>query len=237
MVNDKTKKQLLFTSLVLAVAIFSLGIVFGWYLDNMRSNDILEIIQQNELDTESYLVEQQYIESFDKELACEVLENRVPVLNDQLGEVGHKLVYYKGKNVFEKDEFDYLQRKHFILKVRFWNMLSYLKKNCDYEGIVILYFYEENHQESTNQGYALDDLNKEYNYSLTILSFDVNYDKEPLIGILKDRYDIETTPTIIYNDKIKTEGFVSVDELKEILKVLQSTSSRLEDSDQIFTNI
>ncbi len=215
-IEKRYRRHLLLTSAVLATAVFLAGILFGWSLDHFRTTEILTTIKQNELSTESYLVEQQFIDSFGGD-KCELLTARVDTLRDSTNQIGKQLACWGGKSTFKEADFDYLKRKYTILEVRFLMLINDLKQECGQDYNIILSFYKIDEDASIRQGYVLDSLNDKYNNTLIILSFDKYYTDEPLIDILATRYGIERTPAIVVNGKVK-QGFVPESELDKLIK-------------------
>lgn len=204
-------------SLVLTIVVFMLGYAFGWTLDYFKESDVLDKIKQNELDTESFLVEQQFSEDLSKTDRCELLTSRIDYLQTNIREIGDDLSQWDKDNLFNKEDFDYLKRKYVLLEVRFLMLLDDLKQTCGVDYNLIIFFYEIDQTESARQGYVLDNLVKEYD-NLIILSIDKNYFDEPLVELLISKYDIIDAPTLIINNKIKLEGFTSQAKVESAVK-------------------
>jgi len=214
MINRRYRKYLLVSSFVIAILIFSSGLFVGYSLDTFKVNDILSATQQNELSTESYLTELQFIDVFGGN-KCSLLVSRVDEIKTVLGETRTKLAKY-GVSFAKKQDFDYLKRKHVISQIRFMLLIEGLNTECGADYDTILFFYEIDQQSSSNQGYALDKLGGQ-NDKLVVLSFDLNYKDEALTDLLATKYDIESTPQIVINEKTLESGFVSEEELKNYL--------------------
>lgn len=215
--SKKYKKHLLITSLVLASVIFLAGIALGWTLDHFRVNEVLDTIKQNELDTESYLVEQEFIKNFGGD-SCELLSPRVTNLQSQITIIGHQLSKWgESSRSFKQQDFDYLKRKYFILETRAFMLIEGLKDTCGVDYNTILYFYSIDDEESLRQGYVLDELVRKYD-NLIVLSIDKDYTDEPLIDVLNSKYEITAAPTIVVNSNVKLEGFIPRAQIESLIK-------------------
>ena len=211
-------KRIFITSLVIAIIVFVAGILLGYSLDGMRNKDLLENLRQSELNTESYLVHQTFLETFGGN-ECEVLTSRINDMKDLVTSIGSKLTSYSTKSMSESEDMDYLKRKYFISEIKFLTLLQHLKENCEKKFVIILFFYTKDDATSTRQGYILTDLNEKYEDSLIILSLDKDYSDEPLIKTLKLKYNIKESSTLIINNNIKKEGLITEEELIPLIEL------------------
>ena len=213
MVNAEKTKKLIAVSAITATIIFLTGLFLGYTLDSLRGNEVLDNIKQNELDTESLILEQQFLDELGGD-KCEIISNRVLELQPTLTTIGRQLGKWHDAD-FKQQDFDYLKRKYFITEIRFLMLLENLQKSCNSDYNTILFFYQINDDASTRQGYVLDDLvNQQQN--LIVLSIDKNYAEEPLVDILKAKYNINEAPSIVVDGRT-VSGFVGEKELKVLL--------------------
>ncbi|MBS3118019.1 hypothetical protein J4430_04030 [Candidatus Woesearchaeota archaeon] len=207
------KKNIL-VSLAIASLIFIGGLGLGVGIDNLRSKEVLKNLQRNELETESYLLQERLLRDF-KQNACEILSTRINKMKYATVEIGQQLGEYSKKRVSYEKDFDYLKRKYFILEVQFMMLIQDLQKHCDEDIVYILFFYTIDNQESIKQGYVLTNLEKEYEDNLIVLSIDKDYHDEPLVDTLKQGYNITHPTTVVVNDEVIKEGFIGSAELKK----------------------
>lgn len=216
MVSKKYHKYIFLTSGVIALLIFSAGILLGWTLDNYRVNEIIKLIRENEINSESYFVEEEFLETFGGD-KCELLSKRINDLFLKLSKTGQELSLYESKNIFNNGEFDYLRSKYFLLEIKFYTLLYDMDQNCEENRTVILFLYKRDDEASKSQGYVLDSLVKKYKEKLIVLSIDKYYEDEN-IKILSAKYNITKTPTLIINFDLKKEGFMNKEKLDDIIK-------------------
>ena len=216
MVNDKKyKRHLLITSFIVATVIFLAGIALGWTLDNFRISAITTTLNQNELNTESFLLESQFIENFGGDY-CTLLNVRIKDLRNNIVKTSDQLSTWGESKKFKESDFDYLKRKYFLLEIKFLFLLEDMTRTCGKSNDVILFFYKIDDSQSTRQGYALDELRLTRD-DMIILSFDKNYADEPLIGILLTKYGINSTPAVVINGQKVLTGYASAAQIGTFL--------------------
>ncbi len=213
--KDRYQKHIFYTSAIIAVAIFTAGLLLGWTLDNFRINSIIYEMKQNELNTESYLIENDFIKSF-ADTGCSMQRPHIDKLASDLGEIGRELAGYEGKSTFKKEDYEYLTRKYFLMEVRTYTLFKDYTETCGNIS-TILYFYKINDELSIRQGYAIDEIVRNYK-DVYVFSFDIDYDKDPLLDTVKIQYNITKAPSIIVNDKLKHENFAGVETIKGLLR-------------------
>lgn len=203
---------------VLTILIFALAILINYGLDFYRIDGILDVMNEQDLKTQSYLVENDFSETFNIN-NCYKNQQRLLSLKEDINQVGIGLTTYGSLSSFSKSDFNYLRRKYFLLELDFFNMANTLNKKCESNYIPLLFFYELDDPISERQGYILEDIEKSHNQIFT-LSFDIDYKNEPLLDLLKSKYNITKSPSIIFNDE-KIEGLSYTGELnKTIIKAL-----------------
>ena len=216
MVAKINHKKLIFVSLILAILIFVSGILIGITLDELRTNDLAIYLNENELQTQSYLIERQFLQTFGQD-NCDIAQPRIEELSNQLSEIGETLTKYEAKGLFSGSKYSELKNKYFIFEINLYTILKELKEKCPEEDQnIVLYFYDQNQQESLNQGFILDNLVERDN--VTVFSIDRNFnDQDPLVATIKTHYNITASPTIIINFKDKMEGIASLEALRQII--------------------
>jgi len=191
----------------LTVLIFILGIIINYGVDFVRIDSISDSIKEHELRTESFSVETSFLETVGGN-NCDVLDRNMRDLTKELRDVGSKLGSYSGFSWFNRNDFDYLKRKYFLLELRLYSLVLDLNNECAHPYAVALFFYKIDDAASENQGFVLDSLGNRYPDKLLVLSFDKDYKDEPLVSFLINQYNISDAPITII-DKNRFEGYVS----------------------------
>ncbi len=214
MVNKIDYKKFLIISLGISIIIFTSGLLLGIGLDNAKVNELVYNINQNEISTESYSVEKEFLSVFGGD-KCILSDPRVKELSEEIGKIGRLLTKYESTNIFEQSEFDYLKRKYFLLEIKTYSLFNSLKKECSYNYTTILFFYDINDDDSIRQGYVLDAL-VNLNPKTHILSFDRLFKNDPTLETVKIHYNITKAPTLIVNDEIKKENLINLEDLMKL---------------------
>ena len=207
-------KKIVFVSLAITILVFFSGLLLGLSVDDTRLSDLVTDLNKNELNRESYLVEQDFISSFGGD-ACELSNTRVEVLSNELGSLGRLLTKYESKGTLRSSEYDYLKSRYFLLEIKTYTLLNNLKQKCGYNFNTILFFYDINDQSSLNQGYVLDSLVQNQK-SVHVFSFDRNFN-EPALETLKSHYNVIGSPSLVINDGLVEERLMGIEELKSLL--------------------
>ncbi len=209
-------KHIFIISLLITIVVFIGGLFLGWNLDSYRTSDLLTELRQNELDTESYLIEDAFWESYGGE-DCNFVELRLNSISLQLVELGQDLNSYQNKNIFHENEFQYLARRYFLLEIKGYVLYNDLKKKCDLDNDVILFFYSSDDDDSEKQGFVLDRIVETTNGTVDIFSISKDFEGDQTLETIKRYYNITMTPTIIINSENKMEGYVSYTEIESAL--------------------
>ena len=204
------------TSLLITLAIFVGGLLLGFSLDNIRTSQILGGLEGNELDTESFLVEQAFWEEFAGD-DCNFAEPRLNSISKQLTELGQYLEEYEEKSLFEKDEFEYLARRYFLLEIKAYTLEIELREECGLDNTVILFFYGNDDPDSVNQGLILDRIVEKSDSSIDVYSVNKDFEGDEAVDSIKLFYEITDTPTMIINGETRVEGYVNFPSLAETI--------------------
>ena len=212
----KKHKNIFLTSLLLTILIFIAGILLNYGMDFVRINVISDVMISHELSTESYVMEQEFINMFGG-ARCDVMNKRIASLKEEIRQVGADLGSYSRFSFFKKKDFDYLKRKYFLLELEFLNHIQKLNTECGQSFVPILFFYEIDQDDSERQGFILQEVSKNFQDSVVVITLDKDYEDEPLVGLLASRYNVTKAPAIIIND-FKKEGMIYDKELSNIIQ-------------------
>ncbi|MBN1644725.1 hypothetical protein JW851_01625 [Candidatus Woesearchaeota archaeon] len=209
-------RNVLITSLVLTIVIFILGILLNYGLDFIRLGSIMEVINEHELSTDAYLAEALFSDVFDSN-KCTVMNARINSLKMEIQRVGVELGSYSCFSFFNRKDFDYLKRKYFLLELQFLSLITKVNNECNNPYVPILFFYEIDDDLSERQGFILQEISREFEDNIVVLSIDKDYEDEPLVKMLLQKYEITKAPTTIIDD-VKKQGLFYVNELNQIVK-------------------
>jgi len=218
--HKKKQRTIFLTSLILTVLVFSVGVILSYTLDFFRIDEVMGVMESNELDTEAYVLEQDLVDIFGGD-KCSIMHQRIVELKKELTKAGVDLTNYGKLSFFRQKEFDYIKRRYYLIELNFYALVRELNEKCGRRFIPILFFYETDNTKSERQGFILDELSDFYKREVVVLSFDKDYDKEPLVQLLVDRFNVSTSPTMIIDDSMKIERLAYLGELNATITKLK----------------
>ena len=205
-----TKKYLL--AFILTLLIFSGGIVFGIFVENLRVEDAKQLALSEKVSLRSLQLQQNYIESGLAD--CEALNTVLEANIDELGRKMNTVIKYEKKSLFSQEELDLELRDYFLTEIQFLFISQEIDTKCTKDNVKVLYFYDENSLDS--QGTVLDYLKKIFGSRLLVFSFNSAFYQEPMINVLITTYGITQFPAVVVENK-KMEGLTTVEELLKVI--------------------
>ena len=120
-----------------------------------------------------------------------------------------------------KDNEGVLFRKKFytLIELEHFEFVKFLNERCNLTVQTIFFFYSNNASEldrSEDVGRLLTVVHRRTEGTLMIYSFDIDLDSD-LIGKLKNKYDIEKSPTLIINEEVKVENPQNILDIEKYL--------------------
>jgi len=220
---ERGEEQMVKNSFIIAglvtFVVFSSGMLLQWNLDQRRTDDVLQRINDLELTTNSLLVEKELVEVLDYK-ACTIQLQRSRDISKDVDRLGSVLESYRDSSIFDESRYKDLKHQYLLLEIFYWAKLLESKKLCDDANYVtVLYFYNEKCDACKDQGLILTELKKEYGEKLMIFSVDTDFASvETNVNTLVKEYNVTATPTIVIDQYRKLENFISRDRLNsEIL--------------------
>lgn len=186
------RRHVFLTIILASIIVFLTGLILGRQIERAASDDISDFLRENELITESYLIEQALIKASGSE-GCELAKLRIKELSDQLGMIGRRLSVEDADKMLGEKEFNLLKRRYHLMQVRTYFMYRQLAERCDIENDIVLFYYGADSGKSLEQGRILDRLVKEE--GAIVFAVEYNYSRE--LGFVEAFYNITETPTMI----------------------------------------
>ncbi|MBW2977467.1 hypothetical protein KY331_01360 [Candidatus Woesearchaeota archaeon] len=211
MVNNNFKKYLLFITTLLILFVFITGILLGRTLTKLEVEKVSEFIKQNELNTESYLIEQELL-SFEKN-NCEFSKEKISDLSNELASIGRQIIAPGAKEKIGSENYHFLKIKFHLMQIRTYTLFKKLIDNCNISPKVIIYYYGANDPKSAEQGPILDKIVDVFDAKVFAIEF--NYSQE--LQFLELYYNVTETPTTIINYNIINKGLADFDKIKNQL--------------------
>ena len=208
----KTKHLFLMTILSL-MAVFFIGVFVGRATVSTNIDEITSLIKNNELNTESYLIEQELIGQFEQS-NCDIANSRIEELSTELWIIGKKLSADDTKQKLSAENFNFLKRKYHLMQIRAYLLFKKLSDICSSQNHMILFYFSRSESDSQRQGIILDRAVE--NHDVTVLAIEYNYSKE--LRFLEDYYRISTTPSIIVDYEKRFTGFTDYEEIEPLIE-------------------
>jgi hypothetical protein len=205
--------HLFLSTVAVILAAFFMGVLIGRATVSTGVDEITNFIKNNELNTESYLIEQELIGQFE-EANCGAANSRMEELSRELWAIGKELSAEDARKQLGDESYSFLKRKYHLMQIRAYIMLKKLSEICDSESHVALFYFSQNDPDSSRQGEVLDRAVQAYN--LTVFAIERSYSKE--LMFLEEYYRISTTPSLIIDYEEKFTGFADYDEIEPLFR-------------------
>ena len=208
----QSKKRYVLAFLI-GTFIFILGFILTYsisYLEYQRISNAQEKI--------SYQIFQDKLKhSFFNEDICSL--ESLKGISEDLGFQGRIIDDLEKK--FGKNNEKVLFRKKFysLIEIEHFEFVEEINKRCKARILTILFFYSNEKKDVKKSEEVGDLLSVVYrrNPNVMIYSFDINLESD-LIKNLKEKYEVEESPTIIINGKSKIVKPENVGQIEEYLK-------------------
>ena len=172
------------------------------------------------LDYESVNLQYLYLTNLLKEERdCTTASKSAAGQIDRLNVLGSKLEeFIKNVNLDQK-EFDLLKREYVLSEIRYWLISKNLRDICKDDKVSVLYFYSNDDcDECRTQGFVLGSLKSIFKDNLLIFSLDADFKLEPMLDVIKNKYNITSVPTLVIND----ENYSGLKNSEELLNIICS---------------
>ena len=212
--NETTsnKKSVFWEALILAIFIFASGIFLGYLLEMNRTNDVITLYQQSELDMLD-LKAQDSIMNLNN-INCQLFFNEILDFADRTYNDAKLLERYEDANEISKGIM--LQHKKYdLLRTSLWIDSIKLKEKCDINFTTVVYFYEyksddlEIKAEQTVFSKKLGELKEEFGSKVLLIPIAGNLEISSVDYILTE-YNIIRLPSILINENIKIDNLDSL---------------------------
>ncbi len=206
---SKFKKHTFLTFIIIFIVTFSSGIIVGKNMSSSGLSNIEKLMQNSELNTESFLVEQDLINGLGED-NCGFAQARLYGMSHELGKIGSTLADDMAEETLGKNMFNLLKRKYHMMQIQTYLMYHKLRSECNLDMNVVLFFYDSG-KDSKTQGEVLDKLVNDFD--ITVFAIEYNYSRE--LKFIEDFYSIEKNPYLVLNFDKEFSGLTSYDVIKD----------------------
>jgi len=214
----KISKDKYIIATFLTLGIFFLGLLLGFVIEAKRVSYIRMLSQEQELDFTSLQLQYQYIDQLNQEDDCDAVLKTSDNYIESLESARLKLESYNEVQKISKQDFEILKREYILSQLNYWLFSTKTKELCDADAVILLYFFstDEKCPRCEQQAFILTYLKKKLDDKILTFALDSEYIEEPMITLLKERYDVTEFPTLVIEDA-KYVGLTSKEAiLKEI---------------------
>ncbi len=202
-------KNVFFITLLSIIFVFMLGIFVGRWVGSSNLSQIDYFIKENELNTESYILEQEMISGI-AEGDCSAANIRINSLSEDLWKIGQSLSPSDAEERLGSENYNFLKRKYHLLQIRTYTLLYKIKQECQgTASSVILYYFSRNDPDSGKQGEILDRIVDDFGANV----FAIEYSYSPELSFLEEYYGITGTPAVVINYGSAHIGIASYEEI------------------------
>lgn len=220
MVKSGNKKHVFWQAFFVTILFFSLGLVFGIYLEQSRADKINIAFYDSETSLYDSFALGKLIE--DSSISCEDFKEASVIFADRIYEEAKELERFDGSNKMTSSVKS-IHRKYDLLRTLLWMNIISAKKKCEPElnTVVYLYVYDtESVQIKSKQivwSRILGDLKSQQGNEIILIPIAIDQDVISLEFLIKD-YNISEFPAIIINEKYVIKELSSVRDLSKYLE-------------------
>jgi hypothetical protein len=220
MEQRKFNKNRYWIAFLITLAVFSIGMFFGFWMDTERLDYMTELSNIQELNYRSLQLQYQLISDNVLKDECQAIKGLFDTFIVELEESRERIEVYSVDATVKKSDFEQLLRRYTLSQINFWYISNKFKEQCpkssDY--VTIVYFHASNQEcpRCGEQGAIMDYFKLKLKENVLIFAIDAKMSIEPTVELIKSSYNITSYPSLIIDNEIVT-GFVEKEELREIL--------------------
>jgi DNA-directed RNA polymerase len=216
--NREISKGKYLLAAIITLAIFLLGMLLGLVVEGKRVVYMQSFANQQKLEFGSLQLQYQYITELGQEKNCPAVLATFETYMETLVKAQNRLEDYEKDAKLDRNEFRLIKQDYTQAELNFWLLSKKVKEICKKDVVGILYFYSADTlcADCEKQSFVLSYLKDIFKDKLLVFAIDETLDIEPMVGILKETYNITEYPSLVIEDKAFS-GFVENDAiLREI---------------------
>ena len=208
----KLSKDKYFYAFVIATLIFVVGVLIGIFITDARINYLENIVYSSKLESQSLQLQLLYSNFLTEEARnCDILNS---ILERNLEEVGRaEKVVDRYIRESEQPQYRNYKRDYLQTVINYWILYHKTEEVCPMDRVAILYFYSNDYcTDCGPQGTILEYMKKKFDQDLLLFWIDADFVDEPMVSILKEKYNVTELPTLVLEDEV-IYGFINKDDL------------------------
>lgn len=213
--NNKGNKHVFWQALILTVAIFGMGIMLGFYLEDSREGKVQSDLISSEIKILDEQLRNKVISDFS--VSCDLAKESTFDFADDIFDEAEKLEIYEASSTFEND-LHVLHKRYDLLRTLLWSNAIETRQKCNEDFHTVVYLYEyatEDPAKRAEQTYfsrILTDLKNENPEEVLLIPIAANMDLES-VNILLKQHNIDSLPSIIIDERLVIDERVSLEDL------------------------
>ena len=214
------KQNVFIESLILTAIIFIVGFSIGYYVENFRTDKIVQDYKQYEVEALDLKLQNYYYQIMSKS-SCEEAIKQNFVFADQLYDTGLTLEKYEEANqisgalLVEK-------KRYVLLKTELWLNSLLLKAKCNAQFDTVVYFYSSDPSNSAKVAQqkiisnVLKTVKENHGNKMILLPIagDLNLNS---VKLQMNVYNVTNLPSILIDEDIVLEGFSTSEDVEKYL--------------------
>ena len=215
------QKDVFWKAALITAIVFILGVSLGSFLESSRIKNIRDDYKIVEVEWADAKLQSSYFQILDPKF-CDIAIKENLNFADRVYEEGLKIERYENANKLnDENELLYEKQRYTLFKIEFWLNSIYLKEKCKANYTNVVYFYldkptitEKSKQDTLSL--ILKDLKNNLGQKIMLIPIPLDLNVRT-VDIIKNTYNITTTPTLLINEKIKLEGLQSEVEIEKYI--------------------
>jgi hypothetical protein len=203
-----TQRRISTRTYILAAFITGLIFLFGFFagsiIEEKRVTFVQDSFDEQNVDFSSSQLQYSYVTSLSTQESCPAIYNILYANLEDLEVTRLKLVQYARESRLNDETFNLIKRKYSIEQVKYWLLSKQAKEVCGEDIVTVLYFYSDDDEcpECGDQEFVLNYVKNILGPKVLIFALDAQFDHEPMINLLKSRYDVNSFPYIVIEDVV-----------------------------------
>jgi hypothetical protein len=216
MVNGK---HAFWQALVFTIVVFAIGIIFGFFIEGQRSNQVELNAMKSEINFIDAQIRNNAITEYD--VSCELAKTSNFAFADKIYNEAYKLEKLDASNKFT-DTLKESHKRYDLLRMMLWNEAIHIKKSCgqNFHTVVYLFNYDEQdvdiRAEQATYARVLTDIKAKYPDRVLLIPIAANMDLES-INFALDYYNVNRTPAIIIDEKIVIDHIPTIEQMENVI--------------------
>lgn len=212
------QKSVFWQALVFTIAVFGIGLMFGYFLESYRADRSEITLMNSEINLLDDQIRGEFIGS--SNISCELAKASTFSFADKIYEDAMQLEKYDSANKFNRENLRVIHKRYDLLRMMLWAESTSLKNKC--RGFhTLVYFFNYDPQDvdlRAKQAYysrMLTDLKSKYPDEILLIPVAANMDLAS-VNIATESYKIES-PAILIDEKNRVDEIITFEELEDLV--------------------